>query len=105
MAIKYRLEILKEEYDKGLRKVEDFNLVVGDVGLVLETTLKYSCHLSLAIEALNVMHTWVDDFGSRDVSAIISCQGMALAELSIKFFRKGLNATCCLLPMNLTMIA
>lgn len=103
-AIARQSKILEDQRAIGIRRVEDFNLVVGNVGLVLETTLIGSCDLFLAIEALNVMNLWVDIFGSRDVSTIISCQGSTLAEIRIVFFKKGLEATCCLLPMNLTMI-
>ena len=104
VAIRNKLNFLEEQYDSGSRRIEDFNLVVGDVGLVLETTLKDSCRLSLAIEALKVLHTWVDVFGSRDVSTAISCHGITLAGLRIEFLKKGLEATCCLLPINLTTI-
>ena len=77
--------ILEDEKAIGIRRVEDFDSFVGNVGIVLETTLRASCRLVLAIDALNVMRKWVDAFGSRDVSALISCQGSTLAELRIKF--------------------
>lgn len=105
VVIKNQLKILEEQYESGSRRVKDFDLFVGDVGLVLETTLEESCHISLAIEATKVLHKWVDIFGSRDVSTVISCYGITLADLRIEFLKKGLGATCCLLPMNLTMIS
>ena len=104
MAIVRQLAILEDEKEIGVRIVEDFDLFDRNVGIVLETTLKFSCHLFLAIEALNVMRKWVIAFGSRDVSAIISCQGLTLAELRVEFSNNGLEATCCLLPTNLTMV-
>ena len=104
-AIGKQLEVLEEEKEKGIRRAEDSNLVVGNVGLVLETTLRKSCHIFLAIEALNVMRMWVLVFGSRDVSAIISSEGSTLAQLEVEFLKQGLEPTCCLLPTNLTIIA
>ena len=104
LAIVRQLVILEDEKEIGIRIVEDFRSFASNVGIVLETTLKFSCHLFLAIEALNVMRKWVDAFGSRDVSAIISCQGSTLAELWVEFSKNGLEATCCLLPTNLTMV-
>ncbi len=101
-AIRKQEELLKEEKKGGLRRAQDFNRVIADVGLVLETTLEYSLHISLAIESLAIMYLWVDVYGSRDVSAIVSCEGITLAELRIEFLEKGLELTGCPLPLNLT---
>ena len=69
---------------------------------MLETTLIGSLRISLAIGAVNILDVWVDVFGgSRDISAIISCEEIMLAELKVKF-SQGLEATCCSLPMNIT---
>ena len=103
-AIREQGELLKEQKAQGLRRAKDFNLVVADVGLVLETTLEQSLYISLVIESLEIMQLWVDVFGSRDVSAIIRCQRTTLGELKIEFLKQGLEATSCLLPLNLTMI-
>ena len=84
-AIRKQLELLKEQKEHGRERVRDFDLVVNEVSLVLETTLELSTRISLAIEALNILNMWVDIFGSRDVSAIISCAGTTLAELRVEF--------------------
>ena len=91
-AIRRQLELLEEDKKEGRRLVFDFNLVVNEVDLVLETTLKFSLRLLLAIAALNMLRIWVDAFGSRDISAIISCKEITLAELKVKFL-EGLEAT------------
>ena len=100
-AIRKQEEILKKQVTKG-KKARDFNLVVAEVGLVLETTLEESLYMSLAIESLAIMYLWVDAYGTRDISAIISCEGTTLAELRIEFLEEGLKTTGCLLPLNLT---
>lgn len=84
-AIGKQLEFLKEEKEGGRQRVQDFDLVVNEVSLVLETTLRASLRISLAIEALNILNMWVGLFGSRDVSAIISCVRTTLAELRVDF--------------------
>ncbi len=91
--------MLQEQKEKGSQRAEDFNLIVVNVGLVLDTILSSSLYIQLAIEALEIMHMWVDIFGSRDVSAIISCEGTTLAELRVEFLKKGFEAASCL---NLT---
>ena len=103
-AIGKQLKLLEKQEEEGRRRVQDFDLVVNEVGLVLETTLRASLRISLAIEALNILNMWVDVFGgSRDVSAIISCEGTTLAELKVEFLN-DLEAMCCSLPTNLTTI-
>ena len=101
-AIRKQEEILKDQATKGSKRARDFYLVVAEVGLVLETALKNSLYISLAIESLAIMYLWVDAYGTRDISAIISCQGTTLAELRIVFLEKGLESSGCLLPVNLT---
>ena len=102
VAIWKQGEILEEQEKQGLRRAKDFKLVVADIGLALETTLRQSLDISLAIESMDVLYMWVQLYGSRDISAIISCEGTWLAKLEIVFLNKGLETTGCLLPLNLT---
>lgn len=101
-AIREQVEFLEKRQRQGAGRAKDFDLVVADVGLVLETTLESSLVLPLAIRALEILHLWVDAYGSRDISAIIVCEKERLAEIRIEFLRNGLETTGCLLPLNLT---
>ena len=99
----YKLgELLEDQEEQGVRKASDSKQVVADIGLALETTLRQSLDISLAIESMDVLYVWMDLYGSRDISAIISCEGTILAKLWIVFLKKELETTGCLLPLNPT---
>ena len=101
-AIRQQGELLKEQQSHGVERATDFDRLVGNVFLVLDTTLIDSLYISLAIESLEILHLWVDAYGSRDISAIISCEGTTVAELRLGFLNQGLETMGCLFPLNLT---
>ena len=99
----YKLgELLEDQEEQGVRRAGASKRVVADVGLALETTLRESLDISLAIESMDVLYVWMNLYGSRDISAIISLEGTILARIWIVFLNKGLETTGCLLPLNLT---
>ena len=101
-AIRQQGHLLEEQQSHGIERATDFNMLVTDVILVLDTTLKDSLYISLAIESLEILHLWVEVYGSRDISAIISCEGTTVAKLKIRFINQGPDTTACLLPLNQT---
>ena len=99
-AIRQQGHLLEEQQSHGIERATDFDMLVADVNLVLNTTSKDSLYISLAIESLEILHLWVDVFGSRDISAIISCERTTVAKLRIEFMSQGPDTTGCLLPLN-----
>ena len=101
-AIRQQGHLLEEQQSHGIERATDFDMLVTDVILALDTRLKNSLYISLAIESLEILHLWVKVYGSRDISTIISCEGGAVALLEIKFMNQGPDTTGCLLPLNQT---